>query len=95
VQPIVPRGPTNNSNLRLSGPAFNHTFITYTNKTLGALACQAECDTSAHCHAWTYVPHGDGSGKEGLERCCLFPHLGCPESARGFFSGAKVAGPRW
>ena len=90
----VPRGPTNNSDLKASGPAYNHSFTKHMNKTAGALDCQATCDAAARCRAWTYVPYGDGkTGPEALERCCLFPRLGCPAARRGVFSGAKAAGP--
>jgi hypothetical protein len=92
--PVVPRGPTNNSDLKASGPAYNHTFTKHINKTTGALDCQATCDAATRCRAWTYVPNGDGkTGPEALERCCLFPRLGCPAARQGVVSGAKTAGP--
>ena len=47
--PIVPRGPTNNSDLKAGGPAYKHTYKTHVNKTAGALDCQATCDTDARC----------------------------------------------
>jgi hypothetical protein len=90
---VVPRGPTNNSDLKAGGPAFNHSFAKHANKTAGALACQATCDAQPRCRAWTYVPYGDApSGPESHERCCLFPRLGCPVDRQGVVSGAKTAG---
>lgn len=94
VNPIVPRGPTNNSDMKASGPAYNHTYTKHVNKTVGALACQATCDADAHCQAWTYVPYGDSSsGPRSCERCCLFSRLGCPVTRQGVISGAKTAEP--
>jgi hypothetical protein len=38
------------------------------------------------------VPYAEGP--KAPERCCLFPHLGCPEVDRnGAISGAKIPGP--
>ena len=92
--PIVPRGPTNNSDLKAGGPAYKHTYKTHVNKTAGALDCQATCDTDARCRSWTYVPYGDApSGPGARERCCLFLHVGCPAVRQGVVSGARTAGP--
>ena len=95
ASPWVPRAPTNNSDLGKlgGGPAYNHTYTKHTNKTAGALDCQATCDSAQRCRAWTYVPNGDGKGTDARERCCLFPRLGCPVPKQGVISGAKRAGP--
>jgi hypothetical protein len=94
ANPIVPRGPTNNTDMKASGPAYNHTFTKHANKTAGALDCQATCDAQLRCRAWTYVPYGDAPiGPEARERCCLFPRLGCPATRQGVISGAKTPGP--
>ena len=93
TQQIVPRGPTNNSDMKSGGPAYKHTYQRHVNKTAGALDCQATCDLDPRCRAWTYVPYGDApSGPAARERCCLFLHLGCPMARRGVISGAKTAG---
>eukprot|EP01051_Picozoa_sp_SAG22_P015150 SAG22_NODE_1944_length_3283_cov_13.320666_1_plen_191_part_10 len=90
----VPRGPTNNTDMKASGPSYNHTFVKHTNKTAGALACQATCDAAPRCYAWTYVPYSDAkAGPEAAERCCLFPRRGCPVARQGVVSGARTAGP--
>jgi hypothetical protein len=53
-------------------------------------ACQALCDKTAECHAWTFLKRGPGMS------CCIKGPIasdGCPEPAEGMVSGAKVAGP--
>eukprot|EP01051_Picozoa_sp_SAG22_P005952 SAG22_NODE_372_length_11551_cov_20.656741_6_plen_178_part_00 len=57
-------------------------------------ACQALCDKTAACHAWTFLMRG-GAGGKGMS-CCIKGPLtddGCPAPAKGMWSGAKVAGP--
>ena len=58
------------SDLGPDGPAYKHTYTQYTNKTLGALGCQRECDGDRECEAWTYVIAHVGPGSE--DRCCRF-----------------------
>lgn len=88
--PVVPRGPTNGTDLGAGGPAYNHTYVVFANKTAGALACQLACDADARCAAWTYVVGGTCCG---VERCCSFSRVGCPVARQGTTSGARVAAP--
>ena len=90
VDPDVPRAPMNNSDLGASNPAYSHTYRTFTNKSAGAVACQAECDSDRRCTSWTYVVGGMPNGRE---RCCRFAARGCPRHLVGAISGAKVRGP--
>lgn len=71
--PVVPRNPTANTDLGHGSLAYNHTYTVYKNKTLGALACQKECDNDGGCAAWTYVIYNDGT--PGPERCCTTLNL--------------------
>lgn len=92
VPPTVPRGPVNNTNLASS--AYNHTYRVFANKTAGALACQAACDSDPRCAAWTYVTGRKGSSPApGVERCCYHGSRGCPEAQAGMWSGSRVVGP--
>ena len=56
-------------------------------------ACQALCDKTAACHAWTFLERG-GPGGHGMSCCIKGPieNDDCPTSASGMVSGAKVAG---
>ena len=66
----------------------------YSNKTAGALACQAECDADAgRCAAWSYViGHAGTSPQPGVERSCRHGVLGCPLATPNVSSGARVPG---
>lgn len=67
------------------GDIFDHEFPSGTNWT----ACQSLCDTTAACHAWTFLKRGGGMS------CCIKGDVendGCPAPAQGMESGAKVAG---
>ena len=56
-------------------------------------ACQALCDKTPECHAWTFLKRG-GPGGQGMSCCIKGPIIsdGCPLPAPGMVSGAKVAG---
>ena len=56
-------------------------------------ACQALCDKTPECHAWTFLKRG-GPGGQGMSCCIKGPIIsdGCPHPAPGMVSGAKVAG---
>eukprot|EP01052_Picozoa_sp_SAG31_P020186 SAG31_NODE_1507_length_8072_cov_7.986580_6_plen_306_part_00 len=69
--------------------AIAYSYRHYTNKTLGGLACQSECDQARNCTSWTYVT-GDEGGSSGKERCCMHGRLGCPVLRPGMMSGSKV-----
>ena len=63
----------------------DHEFAAGTNWT----ACQALCDSTAACHAWTFLKRGSGMA------CCIkgpVENDGCPAAAEKMVSGAKVAG---
>jgi len=58
---------------------------------LMATACQALCDKTPECHAWTFLKRGP----DNQMACCIKGPIksdGCPEPAKGMTSGAKVAG---
>lgn len=86
--PVVPRGPINNTDLYNGQPAYSHTYRHFANTTEGALACQHECDGDTKCAAWTYVVNNTGNGPE---RCCRHASLGCPLECMGCISGARTA----
>jgi hypothetical protein len=89
----IGRGPLLSTDLPDGAHAIAYTYRHFTNKTLGALACQAECDRAHNCSAWTYVT-GDDQGRGGSsgqeERCCMHSRLGCPVPRRAMVSGSKL-----
>ena len=72
-----------------SGDMFDHEFAPGTKPE----ACQALCDNTTLCHAWTFLQRG-GAGGKGMSCCVKGPIIndGCPVQAKGMVSGAKVAG---
>ena len=72
-----------------SGDLFDHEFAPGTKPE----ACQALCDKTAACRAWTFLQRG-GVGGKGMSCCVKGPIIndGCPAPAKGMVSGAKVAG---
>ena len=91
--PVVTRSPSFNVDiLDAKHGAYKHSYptSTWTNKTMGALSCQSQCDSDPACHAWTYV---EKSTPGSPERCCFGASVGCPHHSDGIISGAKVTGP--
>ena len=88
---VVDRGPFNNTDLQPSA-TYYHSYKVFPNKTVGALACQKECDGDNQCRAWSYVVgHAGTQPAPGVERCCRHSVLGCPVPSAGVISGAKAA----
>eukprot|EP00729_Bicosta_minor_P024105 gene24105-13012_t len=88
---VVGRGPFNNTDLQPSA-TYYHSYKVFPNKTVGALACQKECDGDNQCRAWSYVVgHAGTQPAPGVERCCRHSVLGCPVPSAGVISGAKAA----
>ena len=72
----------------LHGDIFDREFPAGTPAT----ACQALCDATKTCFAWTYLKRGPKNGMS----CCIKGPIpqkdGCPIYAKGMTSGAKTAG---
>lgn len=77
----------NNTNFP-HGDIFDHEFPAGT----GPQACQALCDNTSACYAWTFLKRGPNNGMS----CCIKGPIpdrdGCPIPAPGMWSGAKTAG---
>jgi hypothetical protein len=76
----------NNTNFP-NGDIFDHEFAAGT----APEACQALCDNTSTCFAWTFLKRGPNNGMS----CCIKGPIirdGCPAPARGMWSGAKTAG---
>ena len=80
----VTRGPR--PHVCLSGSPYNITNMTNTNKTVGAMTCQAYCDADVQCQGWTYVE----GVLMGYEHCALQAAVGCPWEGVDCWSGSKA-----